>query len=142
MNNLVYERSQLVVAPLGSAGGSVAAQTPYYFQTIENMSQGNIRVYGIEAFGATQLGVTPLNQTVVANSVLDQLTLTLVDTNGNEVLKDFPVYNLVRANIAGFVNLFKDYQLDLTKCYVKITDTAGITAGNVVAFNWAYFFVK
>jgi len=142
MNNLVANRSQLVYAQLGSTGGSVAAGNPYRFTPVENMTQLNIAVYGVEAFGATQLAVTPDGYTVVANSVLDQLALTLVDKTGNEVLKDFPCYNLVRANIGGFVNLFADYNLDMVKCYVKVTDTTGITAGNVVAFNWYYYFTK
>lgn len=142
MNNLVINRSQLVYAQLGTTGGSVAAGNPYRFTPVENMTSLNISVYGVEAFGATQLAVTPDGQTVCANSVLDQLTLTLVDSKGNEVLKDFPVYNLVRANIGGFANLFADYNLDMVKCYVKITDTTGVTAGTVVAFNWYYNFIR
>ena len=87
MNNLIIKRSQLIEAQFT---GTPATGKKYQFTEIPNISRNNIVIYGFEAFTATQLAVTPNNNTVVASGVSDQLVVTLIDNDNKERVYQLP----------------------------------------------------
>ena len=135
MNNLIIKRSQLIEAQFT---GTPAAGKKYQFTEIPNISRNNIIVYGFEAFTATQLAVTPNNNTVVASSVSDQLVVTLIDNDNKERVYQLPYYTAIRSLNGGFVLMVKPFILNLTRSYVQITSASGINANEVASFNLYY----
>jgi hypothetical protein len=135
MNNLIIKRSQLIEAQFT---GTPAAGKKYQFTEIPNISRNNIIVYGFEAFTATQLAVTPNNNTVVAAGVSDQLVVTLIDSDNKERIYQLPYYTAIRSLNGGFVLMVKPFILNLTRSYVQITSASGINANEVASFNLYY----
>jgi hypothetical protein len=135
MNNLIIKRSQLIEAQFT---GTPAAGKKYQFTEIPNISRNNIIVYGFEAFTATQLAVTPNNNTVVASGVSDQLVVTLIDSDNKERVYQLPYYTAIRSLNGGFVLMVKPFILNLTRSYVQITSASGINANEVASFNLYY----
>ena len=135
MNNLIIKRSQLIEAQFT---GTPAAGKKYQFTEIPNISRNNIIVYGFEAFTATQLAVTPNNNTVVAAGVSDQLVVTLIDNENKERVYQLPYYTAIRSLNGGFVLMVKPFILNLTRSYVQITSATGINANEVASFNLYY----
>lgn len=135
MNNLIIKRSQLVEAQFT---GTVAAGKKYQFTEVPNLSRNNIIVYGFEAFTATQLSVTPNNNTVIAAADADQITVTLVDNENRERIYQLPYYTAIRSLNYGFVLMVKPFILNLTKSYVQVTDSSGIGTNEVACFNIYY----
>ena len=135
MNNLIIKRSQLIEAQFT---GTPASGKKYQFTEIPNISRNNIIVYGFEAFTATQLAVTPNNNTVVASGVSDQLVVTLIDSDNKERIYQLPYYTAIRSLNGGFVLMVKPFILNLTRSYVQITSASGINANEVASFNLYY----
>ena len=135
MNNLIIKRSQLIEAQFT---GTPATGKKYQFTEIPNISRNNIVIYGFEAFTATQLAVTPNNNTVVAAGVSDQLVVTLIDNDNKERVYQLPYYTAIRSLNGGFVLMVKPFILNLTRSYVQITSASGISANEVASFNLYY----
>ena len=138
MNNLIIKRSQLIEAQFT---GTPATGKKYQFTEIPNISRNNIVIYGFEAFTATQLAVTPNNNTVVAAGVSDQLVVTLIDNDNKERVYQVPYYTAIRSLNGGFVLMVKPFILNLTRSYVQITSATGISANEVASFNLYYSIV-
>ena len=138
MNNLIIKRSQLIEAQFT---GTPASGKKYQFTEIPNISRNNIIVYGFEAFTATQLAVTPNNNTVVAAGVSDQLVVTLIDNDNKERVYQLPYYTAIRSLNGGFVLMVKPFILNLTRSYVQITSATGISANEVASINLYYSIV-
>ena len=135
MNNLIIKRSQLIEAQFT---GTPAVGKKYQFTEIPNISRNNIVIYGFEAFTATQLAVTPNNNTVVASGVSDQLVVTLIDNDNKERIYQLPYYTAIRSLNGGFVLMVKPFILNLTRSYVQITNATGINANEVASLNLYY----
>ena len=135
MNNLIIKRSQLIEAQFT---GTPAAGKKYQFTEIPNISRNNIIVYGFEAFTATQLAVTPNNNTVVASTTSDQMVITLIDNDNKERVYQLPYYTAIRSLNGGFVLMVKPFILNLTRSYVQITSTTGINSNEVASLNLYY----
>lgn len=138
MNNLIIKRSQLIEAQFT---GTPATGKKYQFTEIPNISRNNIVIYGFEAFTATQLAVTPNNNTVIAAGVSDQLVVTLIDNDNKERVYQLPYYTAIRSLNGGFVLMVKPFILNLTRSYVQITSATGITADEVASINLYYSIV-
>jgi hypothetical protein len=67
--------------------------------------------------------------------------VTLRDQNKTEFAYQIPYYTLIRANNSGLVVLFTPKTINLTDCYIQLTNTAGLTAGEVACFNLYYDFI-
>jgi len=133
MNNLVIKRSQQIQFVLA---GSVATGRRYFATDIPNLSRNNVVVYGIEFFTASQQATTPTGLTVVSAST--GINVTLRDNKKQEFMFQVPMYTLIRANNAGLIVLLKPRIINLTDCYVQITNTASLNAGEAVAANIYY----
>jgi hypothetical protein len=135
MNNLIIKQSQLVTATIT---GAPSAARRYNFNDIPNLSRNNIILYGIEAFSADQLANIPSGEDVLAANVIDQVVVTLKDNNNVEFVYQMPYFSLVRSLNGGFVVMLKPRIINLTDCYIQLTDAAGVNAGEVAAFNFYY----
>jgi hypothetical protein len=133
MNNLIIKRSQQIEFRLT---GSIAAGKRYFATDIPNLSRNNIVVYGIEFFSATQEATTPTGNTVVGTTT--GITVTLRDNKKQEFMYQVPMYTLIRANNAGLIVLLKPRIINLTDCYVQITNITGLTVNESVAANLYY----
>lgn len=133
MNNLVIKRSQQIQFVLA---GSVATGRRYFATDIPNLSRNNVVVYGIEFFTASQQATTPTGLTVVSAST--GINVTLRDNKKQEFMFQVPMYTLIRANNAGLIVLLKPRIINLTDCYVQVTNTASLNAGEAVAANIYY----
>lgn len=133
MNNLVIKRSQQIEFRLT---GSIATGKRYNATDIPNLSALNCVVYGIEFFSATQEATTPSGNTVVGTTT--GVTVTLRDNKKQEFMYQIPMYTLIRANNAGLIVLLKPRIINLTDCFVQLTNTTGITLGESVAANIYY----
>jgi hypothetical protein len=133
MNNLVIKRSQQIEFRLS---GSIATGKRYFATDIPNLSRNNVVVYGIEFFIATQEATTPTGNTVVGSS--SGIVVTLRDNKKQEFMYQVPMYTLIRANNAGLIVLLKPRIINLTDCYVQITNTTGLNLNESVAANIYY----
>jgi len=133
MNNLVIKRSQQIEFRLT---GSIATGKRYNATDIPNLSALNCVVYGIEFFSATQEATTPSGNTVVGTTT--GVVVTLRDNKKQEFMYQVPMYTLIRANNAGLIVLMKPRIINLTDCYVQLTNTTGITLNDSVAANIYY----
>ena len=95
-------------------------------------------MYGFEAYSADQLSTTPDGKTVIAAADADQIAVTLKDTNNIEFVYQMPYYSLIKSLNGGFVVMLKPRIINLTECYIQLTDGTGISAGEVAAFNLYY----
>ena len=138
MNNLIIKRSQLVEAQIV---GTPAAGKKYQFTDVPNISRNNIIIYGFEVFTASQLAVTPNNNTVIAATASDQLVVTLVDNENREIIYQLPYYTAIRSLNGGFVLMVKPFILNLTRSYVQITSATGISENQVASVNLYYSIV-
>ena len=133
MNNLVIKRSQQIEFRLT---GSIATGKRYFATDIPNLSRNNVVVYGIEFFVAAQEATTPTGNTVT--SVSTGTVVTLRDNKKQEFMYQVPMYTLIRANNAGLIVLLKPRILNLTDCYIQLTNTTSINLGESVAANIYY----
>jgi hypothetical protein len=133
MNNLVIKRSQQIEFRLT---GSIATGKRYFATDIPNLSALNCVVYGIEFFSSSQEATTPTGNTVVGTTT--GIAVTLRDNKKQEFMYQIPMYTLIRANNAGLIVLLKPRIINLTDCYVQLTNTTGITLGESVAANIYY----
>lgn len=133
MNNLVIKRSQQIEFRLT---GSIATGRRYFATDIPNLSALNCVVYGIEFFSSTQETTTPTGNPVTGT--VTGTVVTLRDNKKQEFMYQVPQYTLIRANNAGLIVLLKPRIINLTDCYVQLTNTTGITLGDSVAANIYY----
>jgi hypothetical protein len=133
MNNLVIKRSQQIEFRLT---GSIATGKRFFATDIPNLSRNNVVVYGIEFFTSAQEATTPTGNTVT--SVSTGTVVTLRDNKKQEFMYQVPMYTLIRANNAGLIVLLKPRIINLTDCYVQLTNTTSITLGESVAANIYY----
>jgi len=133
MNNLVIKRSQQIEFRLT---GSIATGKRYNATDIPNLSALNCVVYGIEFFSSSQEATTPSGNPVVGTTT--GVVVTLRDNKKQEFMYQVPMYTLIRANNAGLIVLMKPRIINLTDCYVQLTNTTGITLNDSVAANIYY----
>lgn len=135
MNNLVIKRSQLVEFQVTGTPTTLKRYAPI---PVPNLSRNNILLYGVEAFTSDQLSDTPSGNAVVNSLQQSQAVLTFIDVNKDQFIYNFPLFSMIRGNVGGFVTLFSPRLINLTDCYLQLTDAAGILTDQVVAVNLYY----
>lgn len=135
MQNVIIKKSQLVYSKIT---GTPAAGQTYPFLDNANLSAKKIRLYGIECFTATQLSVDEFGNTVIPAAGAPSLTVTLVDSQNNEVVSEMPVYNTIRSVNGGFIVVLDNIEVVLSKCKITLNATTSLSINQVVAFNFYY----
>ena len=141
MQALIVNQGKYVFAKITSVANA-PAQFPFDINSAQDIAQANIRLYAIEAFTAAEVAKDQLGNNVVAALGGPSVMLTLVDKNGKLLLENYPVNQMRKSVNNGFPMYLKDFQIDLTKCYVTLVDTNNVLANNVVGFNLYYDLVK
>ncbi len=141
MQALIVNQGKYVFAKITSVA-SAPAQFQFDINSAQDIAQANIRLYAIEAFTAAEVAKDQLGNNVVAALGGPSVMLTLVDKNGKLLLENYPVNQMRKSVNNGFPMYLKDFQIDLTKCYVTLVDTNNVQANNVVGFNLYYDLVK
>lgn len=135
MNNLIIGKSQLVEAPIvENPGFGVVA----YFNDVPNISKNNIKLYGIEAFSDNQMAITPSGLTVISSSDVQNVTVNIVTDSNETIMEDTPYYDLIRSNNGGFITLTNNWRINLTKCFIKITQSGGLVIDQAGVFVLYY----
>jgi hypothetical protein len=137
MDNLIIKRSQIIEAQIT---GTPATNKRYFFTDIPQLSRLNIVIYGLEAFTSTQLANSPQSASAVVGTSTG-ISVTLRDLTKTEFAYQIPYYTLIRANNSGLVVLFTPKTINLTDCYVQLSNTTGINSNDVACFNLYYDFV-
>lgn len=135
MNNLIIKRSQIVEFQVT---GTPSTFKRYGALPNPQLQRNNVILYGLECFTADQLVASPTGNNVIASTTADQVVITLVDTNKDQFVYNFPISSLIRTQVGGFVCLIKPRLINLNDCYIQLTNAAGILTTEVAAFNFYY----
>lgn len=125
-------RSYLTEINLGNA-------TPGAGQNINFQDYPQLRdvyITGITAFESAQLTTSPAGKAVV--SLLTGIAVSLKDIYNMDMVFQYPAFDLQPSFNGGFYRDFFPFELQLTKSYITILDTAGLNANESVCFNIFY----
>lgn len=136
METAIIKQSQLVEAEITA---TPAIGQRFNFNDNQEISNNNILLYALQAYSEGQLAKSPISQkTLVGTTGVPSVVITFVDNNNQEVVQRIPYYDIIRSNNGGFYTLVKPLRVSLTKCYIELVDTTGLSANEVVVFNFIY----
>lgn len=127
----VIENTYLVEVNLGT----VAAQKRINFQFVPQLE--GTEIYAIQSFSGSDLPTSPNGSTVATTAGLSACTVTFV-IGDDEKIYILPLSDLRSANIYGFQRMFKNLKINLTKSYITIQTTTGLTNNDSVLLNFIY----
>jgi hypothetical protein len=127
----ITEKSYLVELNLGT----VAVQKQVNFQFIPQLEGSTI--YGIQSFSRTQTALSPNGSAVVTAAGLADLTVTFVVGDTQDIFL-LPVADLNSPLIFGFIRMFNNKKLNLTKSFVTIQSVATVANNESILFNFLY----
>jgi hypothetical protein len=127
----VIENTYLVEVNLGT----VATQKRINFQFVPQLE--GTEIYAIQAFSASDLPFSPNGSAVVTTAGLSACTVTFV-IGDDEKVYILPLSDLRSGNIYGFQRMFKNLKINLTKSYITIQTTTGLTSNDSVLVNFIY----
>ena len=127
----IIEKSYLVELNLGT----IAVQKQINFAFVPQLEGSTI--YGIQSFSATQTAISPNGSTVIANAGLASLTVTFVVGDTQEVFL-LPVADLNSPSIYGFIRMFNNKRLNLTKSFVTIQAATSLNNNESILLNFIY----
>ena len=127
-----------------TAGGVLGLQIwkPYYFEADDSLNGSVIK--GIQV--VTNQESQPIvdgSSTLATLDLYGRVLLWLVD-KGGDIVSVMPLSALISSRGNTIASAFVKYQkfcfydLVLQNCYITITDTTGIVAGNTILFNFFY----
>lgn len=96
----------------------------------------DIYIFGVMGMNNLTLATSPTGKAIVSTTT--GITLTLLDTFNQEIIKQYPVVGLDPYYMSGFYRDFKPFALQLTKSYITITENNGISANESICFNILY----
>ena len=129
--NIRFDKSILVEVVLTSG---YAAGSTIPFPDVPQL-RGKY-VQGIEGFTSSHLTKSPNNNTVFENGAAPEVLVTFQEAEKKRY-ENVPFYTLIAANNGGLIREFKNLQININACQLKMGGTTG-TAGRVVVFNFYY----
>lgn len=127
----IIENSYLVEINLGT----LAAQKQINFNFIPQL-EGSI-IYGIQTFSGSDVTTSPNGSTVAATAGLASINVTF-SVGDNQDIFLMSVADLRSANISGFVRMFANKKLNLTKSFITLNSTAGLNNNESILFQFLY----
>lgn len=127
----IIENSYLVEINLGTP----AVQKRINFQFVPQLEGSQI--YCIQSFSDSDVTLSPNGSTPVSTAGLASCTVTFC-IGDDEKLYIVPLSDLRSGNIAGFQRMFANLKINLTKSYVTIQSTTGLSANQCILFNFIY----
>ena len=133
--NTIIENSILVELPITAT--SVAAGQQFYFNDVPMLR--NKKVYGIIAhISGVDYTTSTQGNDIIDGTQAKVSLLTLSTNDSNYPVYQIPVYDLNPVNNGGFIRMFSNIPIDITKCYVQITATASLATNDTWAFTFLY----
>lgn len=127
MQNAIIQQSVLAEARI-TAAPAIGQQ--FFFDDIPDLSKNNILVYGIIGYSATQLVTSPAQRPVIAAAGVPSVALTIVDSNSRKLVQQMPIYDSIRSLNGGFIAVFDNIPMNLTKSYIEIMATTSLNNGD------------
>ena len=127
----IIENSYLVEINLGT----LAAQKQTNFNFIPQL-EGSI-IYGIQTFSATDVTTSPNGSTVVATAGLASINVTFAVGDNQDIFL-MSCSDLRSANISGFVRMFANKRLNLTKSFITLNSVTNLNANESILFQFLY----
>lgn len=127
----IIENAYLVEINLGT----LAAQKQINFNFIPQL-EGSI-IYGIQTFSGSDNTTSPNGATVVATAGLASINVTF-SVGDNQDIYLMPASDLRSANISGFVRMFANKKLNLTKSFITINSVTNLNANESILFQFLY----
>jgi len=127
----VIENTYLVEVNLGT----VATQKRINFQFVPQLE--GTEIYAIQAFSQTDLALSPNGSIVATTAGLAACSVTFV-IGDDEKVYTLPLSDLRSANIYGFQRMFKNLKINLTKSYITIQTTTGVSNNDSILINFIY----
>lgn len=118
-----------------NVGPSVAIQKSINFQFVPQLEKKQI--YAIQVFSATNVSLSPNGLTVASAAALADCTVTFM-VGDNQELFLYALTDLNPLLNSGFVRMFNNKMLNLTKSFVTIQSTTTIAANDSILFNFIY----
>jgi hypothetical protein len=127
----ITKKSYLVELNLGTIG----VQKQINFNFIPQL-EGAL-IYGIQSLSIAQIAASPNGSTMVASAGLASLTATFVVGDTQDVYL-MPVADLNSPLIYGFIRMFDNKRLNLTKSFITIQSGNNLNNNESVCFNFHY----
>lgn len=127
----IIENSYLVEINVGT----LAAQKQINFNFIPQL-EGSI-IYGIQTFSSSDVTTSPNGAAVATTNGLASINVTF-SVGDNQDIYLMPASDLRSANISGFVRMFANKKLNLTKSFITINSVTNLTANDSILFQFLY----
>lgn len=131
-------RSYLIEVNLGSAVPGAGSQL--YIKDYPTLR--DVFFCGVLAHTADTLSVAPSGSAVITSTGELQITATFVDAFNQEIIRNYPLKDLDPYYTSGFYRDFEPFPLQLTKSYVTINATTGLSANQSILLNVFYMTKK
>lgn len=127
----IIENSYLVEINLGT----LAAQKQINFNFIPQL-EGSI-IYGIQTFSLSDSNTSPNGAAVVSTVGLASINVTF-SVGDNQDIYLMSCSDLRSANISGYVRMFANKKLNLTKSFITLNSIANLNANESILFQFLY----
>lgn len=115
--------------------GTVAVQKQINFNFVPQLEGKEI--YAIQVFSRTDMQLSPNGSTMVTQVGLADLTVTFTVDDTQDIFL-YPVSDLNSPLQNGFIRMFKNKRLNLTKSFVTIQSVATVANNESVVFQFIY----
>jgi hypothetical protein len=123
-----YRRKDLVVPAAPAAGMKI----PF---PVDMEIDGKI-ITGVETYNNTQLAIVNAGAVVTAGAGAEATVFLVVGSDERIFAMPYQAFNT--ALNSGFIKLFKDLRINLTKSYIQLSSAATIVATNVLSVGFYY----
>jgi len=127
----IIENTYLVEINLGT----LAAQKQINFNFIPQL-EGSL-IYGIQTFSVSDQTTSPNGSSVVSTNGLASINVTFAVGDNQDIFL-MPCSDLRSANISGFVRMFANKKLNLTKSYITLNSTGSLNNNESILFQFLY----
>jgi hypothetical protein len=127
----IIENSYLVEINLGT----LAAQKQTNFNFIPQL-EGSI-IYGIQTFSASDITNSPNGSVVVSSAGLASINVTFAVGDNQDIFL-MSCADLRSSNISGFVRMFANKKLNLTKSFITLNSVTNLNANESILFQFLY----
>lgn len=117
-----------------------AAATQFFFATDATL-EGAKKILAIETYSVADVTKSPATQrALVSDAVLAKSYLTIVSKNGDEeLISKIPLASLSVKNYNnGIIRELNIPSMNVTKCYITVADTTGLTANTIWLLGFHY----
>lgn len=131
-------RSYLVEVNLGATVPGAGSQV--YIKDYPTLR--NVFFAGVLSHTDQTLNVAPSGNDTITPTGEQQITATFVDKFNQEIIRNYPLRDFDPYYTSGFYRDFTPFPLQLTKSYITINATTGLSANQSVVLNIFYLTEK